>query len=105
MTMLIYFRWKSLVFRKYPQKFLYDFIFVFPCYLDQKLWDFIGEEDNVASIKQAMEIKLQPLIIPTLMKVNSKLHFLAEGLSYVPDERPAMISMYKIFRLCLNEGN
>ena len=77
--------------------------FFMPC-LDQKLWDFIGEEDNVASIKQAMEIKLQPLIIPTLMKVNSKLHFLAEGLSYIPDDRPAMISMYKIFRLCLNEG-
>ena len=96
---------KSLVSESTPIIFLYDFIFIFPCYLDQKLWDFIGEEDNVASIKQAMEIKLQPLIIPTLMKVNSKLHFLAEGLSYIPDERPAMISMYKIFRLCLNEGN
>ena len=55
-------------------------------------------------MKQAMELKLQPLIIPNLLSTNVKLHFLSDGLSYDPNERPSMISMFKIFRLCLNEG-
>ena len=64
----------------------------------------IGEEDNIGTMKQAMELKLQPLIIPNLLSTNVKLHFLSDGLSYDPQERPSMISMFKIFRLCLNEG-
>jgi hypothetical protein len=67
--------------------------------LDTRVWDTLSsgksEAESVSSIRQAMQLKMQPSITPILMGANQKLQFLADGLNYSPEERPPTTSTYR----------